>query len=116
MFDFEKLDLYQIVKEQNQAILRFILDGSINDAFLSEKLKNATISVQLFLAEGSGRFGSKDKKQCIMSSRSSVFECVALLDVIKDLGMIGPDQYKEFYDRYETISKMLLGMYRNIQD
>jgi four helix bundle protein len=46
-------------------------------------------------------------------ARGSVFECVTLLHLVYDLGQISESQYTEFYNHYEKLSKMLLGMYRS---
>jgi four helix bundle protein len=67
----------------------------------------------LNLAEGTGRMTNADKKHFITISRGSVYESVAILDTIKELNLIDDSLHKELYDNYETISKMLLGMFRS---
>ncbi len=116
MFDFEKLDVYNEVKEVNLIVLKMIYSGKLDDIYLADQLKRATISIQLNLAEGTGRFSSKEKKHFATVSRSSVFECVALIDVLLALGKIDNELYRSLYDRYEKISKMLLGFYRNVKE
>ena len=54
-----------------------------------------------------------DKKHYLTIARASVFESVAILETVKDLGLIDETSFKEFYDGYEQISKMLLGMIRS---
>lgn len=114
MFDFEKLDLYQKIKAVNQKVLRLIFSGRIEDAYIADQLKRSTLDIQLNLAEGTGRFADKEKKHFVTVSRSSVFTCVAILDVIHELGIIDANTRMELYEEYETISKMLLGLYRNV--
>jgi four helix bundle protein len=46
-------------------------------------------------------------------ARSSVYECVALLHLLQDLGQLEEKKYHDYYSRYEQLSKMLLGMYRS---
>jgi four helix bundle protein len=116
MFDFEKLDVYNEVKEVNLLVLKFIYSGKIEDAYLSDQLKRATLNIQLNLAEGTGRFSSKEKKHLATLSRSSVFESVALMDLLLAMGKIDKELYRSLYDRYERISKMLLGFYRNVKE
>lgn len=116
MFDFEKLDVYSEVKEVNLLVLKLIYSGKLDDAYLADQLKQATIGIQLNLAEGTGRFSSKEKKHFATVSRSSVFECVALLDVLLATGKIDHELHRSLYERYEKISKMLLGFYRNVKE
>jgi len=81
MFDFEKLAVYQKAKEFNSDIRKFIqtsrLDNTTND-----QLRRASFSVVLNIAEGSGRFSKADRWNFFVISRSSIFECVAILDVL----------------------------------
>jgi four helix bundle protein len=113
MFDFEKLDLYQIAKEQNIKVLKFIFSNTQIDTYIKDQWKRSSLSILLNLAEGSGRMSPNDKKHFITIARGSVYESVAILDTVNSLGFIDEKLNKEFYDSYETISKMLLGMYRS---
>jgi four helix bundle protein len=47
-------------------------------------------------------------------ARSSIFECVAILDVLKDENVLNKDQYSSFYQTAEEMSKMLFAMIRNL--
>ena len=111
MFDFEKLDVYQILKELNIGILKFLKSNNNIDPYLSDQWRRATLSISLNLAEGTGRMTPADKKRFYTIARSSVFECVAILDLIKE--DIEIEDWKRFYNSYEQISKMLLAMYRS---
>jgi len=113
MFDFEKLDLYQVVKEQNIKVLKYIYSHKTLDDYIKDQWKRASLSIILNLAEGTGRMTNADKKHYLTIARGSVFESVAILDTIKGLNQIEDNIFKEFYDNYETISKMLLGMFRS---
>ncbi len=116
MFDFEKLEIYQIIKATNLKVLKYIFAGSLTDKYLVDEFKRATLSIQLNLAEGTGRFSPKEKKHYFTVARSSAFECVAILDVLRGMQMIDEERFEEFYQGYEQISKMLLGMYRNVKE
>jgi four helix bundle protein len=113
MFDFEKLDVYQVVKEQNIKALKYIYSDTKLDDYIKEQWKHASLSILLNLAEGTSRMTNADKKEYLAIARGSVFESVAILDTLKGLNLIEDSLYKEFYDNYETISKMLLGMFRS---
>ena len=113
MFDFEKLDVYQVIRSNNSKVLKFIFTNATLDLYLKDQWKRSSLSIMLNLAEGTGRMTNADKKHYLTIARGSVFESVAILEVVRDLGHIDEDSFKEFYDIYEQISKMLLGMIRS---
>ena len=114
MFDFEKLDVYQVVKDQNIKLLTFLDKAKEIDGYISDQLKRASLSILLNLSEGTGRMTVNDKKHFYTIARGSVFECVAILDVLHALNKIDDAFYMEIYNGYEHCSKMLLAMYRSM--
>lgn len=113
MFDFEKLDLYQIVRQQNLRVLSVLKSTAGIDPYLMDQWKRASLSILLNLAEGSGRMSEADKKHYFTIARGSVYESVAILNLLKDLGEVPEKEYEELYQGYESCSKMLLAMYRS---
>lgn len=113
MFDFEKLDVYQVIRSNNSKVLKYVFGHPTMDLFIREQWKRSNLSIMLNLAEGTGRMTNSDKKHFLTIARGSVFECVAILETVKDLELIEQDLFKEFYESYEQISKMLLGMIRS---
>jgi four helix bundle protein len=113
MFDFEKLDVYQVVKEQNNKILEFLKTNDQIDPMLKEHWKISSLKSVLNLAEGTGRKNTNEKKDFLTAARGNVFESTTILQIVKDLGGIDEITYQEYYDGYEKASKMLLGMFRS---
>ena len=114
MFDFEKLDVYKKAKVFNSGLREFI-KGTRLDSTTRDQLRRAAFSVVLNLAEGSGRFTHPDRRNFYIISRSSIFECVAILDVLKDESVIEENKFRGFYGQAEELSKMLFAMIRNLQ-
>jgi four helix bundle protein len=113
MFDFEKLEVYQIAKSLVTDSLKVIYSNDKLDPYIKDQWKVASMNILLNLAEGTGRMTSTDKKHYITIARSAVFECVAILQILGDLGSLPLAQAQDLYERYEKVSKMLLGMYRS---
>jgi four helix bundle protein len=113
MFDFEKLDIYQVLRELNQKVFVFLNNHPEIDEFIRGQWKKSSQNSVLNLAESTGRVTNTEKKDYITISRGSVFESVAILQQIFDLNLITPEEYQQFYDKYEQASKMLLGMFRS---
>jgi four helix bundle protein len=114
MFDFEKLDVYQVVKSQNLKVLAFLSGAGAVDNYIKDQWKRASLSIVLNLTEGTGRMLVQDKKHFYTMARGSVFECVAILDLLHEMQHIDNEFYKDIYDGYEQASKMLLAMYRSM--
>lgn len=116
MFDFERLEVYQEIRKLNRTLLPLIFTDLTKNPYLADQLQRASMSIMLNLAEGTGRMSSRDKKQFYIRSRASVNECVAILQILLDLRLIDKVRYNGLYEGYERISKMMLGMIRNISD
>lgn len=110
MFDFEKLDVYKKAKELNKEILKFLKENRQIDSYVRDQLRRASISTVINIAEGSGKFSKADKRNFYIISRGSVYECVSLLEITFEENQITKEKFQDFYQKFETISKMLLGL------
>lgn len=113
MFDFEKLEVYQVAKSLVVDTLKFIYSNKEMDSYIKDQWKRASMGILQNLSEAAGMMTAADKKHHITIARSSVFECVAILEVAGELGYLPLADAQGYYDRYERVSKMLLGMYRS---
>lgn len=113
MFDFEKLDVYQVVKEQNNKVLSFLKANNQIDQLLAEYWKKASLESVLNLTVGTGHKTTSEKKEFLINARSNIFKSVTILQILKDLEAIDEVTYMEYYENYEKASKMLLGIYRS---
>jgi four helix bundle protein len=113
MFDFEKLDVYQVVREQNVKVIQYLSSAQSMDDLLKDQWKKSSLSSVLNLAEGTGRKNTDEKKDFLTAARGNIFEAATILQTLKDLGSVDEITYQDFYDGYEKASKMLLGMYRS---
>ena len=55
-----------------------------------------------------------DKKNFLVIARGSAFECVAILDVLKDEGIVREEVFTDFYGMAEGLSKMLYAMIQKL--
>jgi four helix bundle protein len=114
MFDFEKLDVYKKAKAFNAGIRDFIKNTKLDNT-TKDQLRRAALSIVLNLAEGSGRFTHPDRRNFYIIARSSVFECVAILDVLKGESVIDESAFSGFYSSADELSRILFAMIRNLQ-
>jgi four helix bundle protein len=114
MFDFENLVVYKKAKAFNMAIREFIKSKKL-DRVTNDQLQRAAFSIVLNLAEGSGRFSKPDRRNFFIIARSSIFECIAILDVLKDESALDADTFRGFYNLADELSRILFAMIRNLQ-
>jgi four helix bundle protein len=113
MFDFEKLPIYTKSKDFNSEVRQYIKNNKL-DPTTKDQLRRASFSIVLNIADGSGRFSKADRRNFYVISRSSIFECIAILDVLKDEKVMDEQTFATFYKNAEEISKMLYAMIKNL--
>ena len=113
MFDFEKLEVYQLMKDQHNKVMLMLRQDDSMDRQIHDHWKNSMLLAVMNLVQASARVNSNEKRDLITISRGYIFECSSLLDLVKSINGIDSAAYQELYDNYERISKMLLGMYKS---
>jgi four helix bundle protein len=109
MFDFQKLDVYHKSKNFCKEISLRISERSF-DKVTNDQLRRASFSIMLNIAEGTSRLSNKDKKNFFVIARGSAFECVAIIDYLIDTKEITQEQFNNYTEKLEEISKMLFGL------
>jgi len=115
-FDFENLEVYKKAKAFNSVVRKTILIPGSLDAATKNQLRRASLSIVLNIAEGTSRFSKPDGRNFCIIARGSVFECVAIFDILKYDNQITIDQFDSLYKQSEEISKMLFAMIRNLDN
>lgn len=113
MFDFEKLEVYQVTKTQNIAVMRFIFEHPALNADFAKSWKESSLGTVLNLAESTARMTHPEKKHYLTLARGNINACVALTELAREMGWLDGDAFEGFYARYEQMSKMMLGMIRS---
>lgn len=107
MYNFEKLEVYQraldIVNDVYQVTKKFPREELFTTV---SQLRRAILSIALNIAEESGR-SKKDFCHFLNISRTSAFECVALLQISLKQGFITEMDYNNINIKLEIIIKMI---------
>lgn len=114
MFDFEKLIVYQEAKSFNTEIRNEILSLRSLDKTSRDQLRRAAMSVMLNIAEGTSRFTKADKRHFYIVSRGSLFECIAISDLLESEKIISRETKMKLYTQAEVLSRMLFSMIRTL--
>jgi four helix bundle protein len=112
-FEFQNLTIYKKAKEFHQAAKSVIADKDLK-SYEKDQLSRASFSIILNNAECSGRFSKKDRQNFFVITRSSVFECVAILDVLKDKHVLSHEEFEKLESMADELSRILYAMIKNL--
>ena len=115
MFDFQKLEVYKKAKNFNNEI-RILLQTEELDRNTTDQLRRASFSIMLNIAEGSSRFGNRDRKNFLVISRGSVFECASILEFLSEMNQLDTEIYNRLYTILEELSKMLFALIKKLDN
>jgi four helix bundle protein len=113
MFEFQNLEVYKKAKSFHAEMKRFILSIKL-DRNVKDQLGRASFSIVLNIAEGSGRFSKPDRRNFFIISRGSVFECVAILDILSDQKLIDEKTFNSYLIKADELSRILFAMIKNL--
>ena len=111
---FEKLKIYQRSLEFAKNLCRKGSNFPIKFSRIRDQLIGAVISVPLNIAEGSGRKSAKERINFYKIARTSLFECIPLLEICLELDMINKNEYQKFRSEIVALSKMINGLIKSL--
>jgi len=113
MFEFQNLEVYKKAKTFHLECKGLILNRKL-DSYVKDQLGRASFSIVLNIAEGSAKFSKPDRRNYFVTSRGSVFECVAVLDMLCEQGIIGKEEFEVFIKKADELSRILYAMIKNL--
>ena len=108
-FDHEKLEVYQ----QSLAFVAWLgelLEGAVRVGEVKDQLDRASSSIPLNIAEGNGKYATKDHCRFFDIAHGSALECAAGLDVLVHRGKLTPAQIRPGKQLLQHIVRMLMGL------
>lgn len=113
---FQKLDVYKRAKELVKDVYRMMKTFPADERFaLCAQLRRSAISITSNIAEGMGRWSSKEQLHHLEYAFGSLAEVLSQMDVAFDLGYISESDMKIILDHYFAISRMLSGLKTSIE-
>ncbi|EKE22236.1 MAG: S23 ribosomal protein [uncultured bacterium] len=107
MHNFEKLNVYQRSLNIVDNIYEITKEYPKDEMFLLvNQFRRASVSIVLNIAEGSGR-SKKEFVHFLNMSRTSAYECVALIQISLRRKYIDEEKYNYLYNELEIIIKMI---------
>ena len=113
MFDFQKLGVYVKSKKFYRDVKQLIQLHRL-DSVTKNQLQRASFSIPLNIAEGSGRYSKADRRNFFVIARASVFETIAILDILNDEEVISIREFEEVEANADELSRILYAMIKNL--
>ena len=82
---------------------------------LTNQIRRASVSIPSNIAEGTGRWGVKDKIQFLMIARGSLTETQSHLSIAFGLKYLTEDKYKQLDDAYEILARSLNAFIKSLK-
>src|SRR5947208_1813801 len=109
LFDHEKLEVYR----ESIAFVSW-LSSLVNDTLrlgdVKDQLDRASNSIPLNIAEGNGKYTSKDRCRYFDIAHGSALECAAGLDILVAKSKCTAEQIRPGKERLQRIVRMLIGL------
>lgn len=114
-FYFRRLDVYRNAKQLSRFIYELLRKYPAEERFaLCSQLRRAVTSIPINIAEGFGRFSSKEKAHFIEIAFGSVTEVLCEIELSLDEGYISQEEFKQVEERLSVIGKQLSGLHSSI--
>jgi four helix bundle protein len=115
LFDHEKLDVYRESIAFCAWVGQFLpLIGGKTAA--KDQLDRASTSIPLNIAEGNGKFSTRDRARFLEIARGSALECAACLDVLVARELTSAEHVISAKEQLVRIVQMLVGMLRRFSE
>ncbi len=113
-FIFEKLDVYHLAVGYYTSIREIKFSSTDHDRIIARQLLRAGLSISLNIAEGAGKKTPKDKRNYFLIARGSLYECVAIMNILKIENKVSPSNHQTSYSLAIRISKMLTALVKRM--
>ena len=116
-FYYRKLKVYHLSKQLVVDVYDLIDYFPSNERMaLANQLQRAVISVPSNIAEGMGRFSTKERVHFIEIAFASLTETMCQLEIAESLNYITTEQLTKQEGCIREIARMLLGLKKNFED
>lgn len=113
-FLLEHLDVYKKGLKFAETVTSLAEGFPRGKWFLADQLNRAALSISANIAEGSGRYHAKDRRNFLIIARGSTHECVPFLEFANHTGLIQAETCDQLIGELEVISRMLSGLIRKL--
>lgn len=115
-FDFEKLEVYQRAVNFADTVYVATRKFPKYEQFgVVSQLRRAALSTPLNIAEGAGRYHNNERRQFYRMARSSVHECIPLLEISKRQKYLPAEESLQYYLECHELARMISGLIKSLK-
>jgi len=114
-FDHGSLEVYR----ESIAFITWlspILESLVKPSEVRDQLDRVSTSIPLNIAEGNGKYSSKDRARFFDTANGSARECAAGLDILVAKGKVTLEQIIPGKEKLRRIVAMLVGLLKGLTD
>lgn len=116
IFAHEKLEVWQKAMGVAQAIYQATHTFPSHEQFgLTSQLRRAAVSIPANIAEGKGRYHTKEFLHFLFNARGSLYETVTLLRLALSLGYLSEKQHQLLLEQTQQIMSKLSGLINSLK-
>jgi len=114
-FYYRRLDVYQNAKTLSHEVCKLVKTFPVDERFaLCDQLRRAVMSIPINIAEGFGRFSSKEKAHFIQIAFGSTNEVMCELELSLDEGYINHEQFSSLESMIISVKKQLSTLHKSV--
>jgi four helix bundle protein len=111
MGDYKNLEVWKKSRALTAEVYRVTERFPRSEMFgITSQMRRAALSIGLNVAEGNGRWTTRDQGSFIVTARASAQELEAVLCVSEDLRLITPETSDHLREKTNEIGRMLNGL------
>lgn len=115
-FHFEKLTVWQEAMELVKAVYTVTKNFPREERFgLIDQLRRAVVSVPANIAEGKGRYHSKEFIQFLYTARGSLYEVITLIKAASKLDYLQVKEEEKLLNQCQSILSKLSGLINSLK-
>ena len=116
-YAFEKLEVWQKSRSLVKIVYRVTKGFPAEERYgLTSQLRRAAVSVSSNIAEGSTRWGKRDKARFYEIAYGSLIEVMNQLIISTDLGFMNEEELDVMKPQIAEISRMLGALYKSVKN
>ena len=104
---FEDIPAWQEARQLTRQIYQLTATASFDqDSILGERIRQAATSSMVSIAAGPGCTSKEESIRCLQAARRSIAEAQSLLYLALDMGHIGADLFREYYEQAARVGTL----------
>lgn len=116
-FTFRDLNVYKEGRELINTIYKISSKFPKDELYgITNQLRRAAVSINLNIAEGSGRSSKGDQKRFYNIAKASLYECIAIFDICSDMKYISTEEFRLLEEKSKSILAKLNGLIKYVKE